>query len=45
MDLKHIVSKLENGSEEDAETLLQQFNQEVSRGSAPFYLRPNSRCC
>ncbi|XP_056907570.1 synembryn-B isoform X1 [Takifugu flavidus] len=31
MDLKHILSKLENSSEEDAETLLQQFNRENSR--------------
>lgn len=34
MDLNHILSKLENANEEDTETLLQQYNREVSRGSA-----------
>lgn len=39
MDLKHILSKLENAAEEDTERLLQQYNREVSPGSA-FSRRP-----
>lgn len=43
MDLKHILSKLETAGEEDTETLLQQYNLEVSRGSVRFYVNPNKR--
>lgn len=34
MDLKHVLSKLETATEEDTESLLQQYNREVSGGSA-----------
>ena len=34
MDLRNILSKLENANEEESEALLQQYNQEVSRRSA-----------
>lgn len=34
MDLNNILSQLETANEKEIEQLLQQYNQEVSRGSA-----------
>uniref|UniRef100_A0A3B4YNV1 Synembryn n=1 Tax=Seriola lalandi dorsalis TaxID=1841481 RepID=A0A3B4YNV1_SERLL len=39
MDLNNILSQLESANEEENEKLLQQYNREVSRGSAGFFLR------
>lgn len=40
MDLNNILSQLETANEEEIDALLQQYNREVSRGSARFHVKP-----
>uniref|UniRef100_A0A3Q3WVF7 Synembryn n=1 Tax=Mola mola TaxID=94237 RepID=A0A3Q3WVF7_MOLML len=40
MDVNVILSQLDTASEEEIGELLQQFNREVGRGSACFYVKP-----